>query len=469
MQVPGALRQLPAFYAGLLLAGLFGWLLAFPMFGPLLFATAGPAAPTAGLIFVFAHGAGLLLLHLLPAARIWQVRIAGTVTALLTLASAGGFVTSPPVVYAGMAVLGPAAAMLVLAWADGWIGCENRLGALAVAMAGANLVVALVGLPTGLTPAVWLTLMALLILGCSHLLITVPTVSASTAPAGLAAALRTVPPVSLLAVAAFALADFFVGGLWYNILSASAAAVGAWQPAMEAVTYAAAIAALYWLVRGRQGGQLALYSLSALGMGLVVAAAGAAGAGVTVSFRAILLVGLAAGDLFYWDQLGQLGLTLGARRTMGLGLGASLLLIGLANLGSGLVTPAEPGPGRLFLLLGAALLFLVIPVVFRFAAGTAASAGAPPALPPDRPVPAAAPPILTHLGAELTRAEREVFALLTQGATDQEIADRLVISKHTVKFHVRNLLHKAGVANRKELLSHLLAEGTAGAETNQPH
>ncbi|HWI52063.1 MAG TPA: hypothetical protein VNT01_07965, partial [Symbiobacteriaceae bacterium] len=51
---------------GLTLGALFGWLLSFPLFGPALFGAAADQAPQLGLLFLFSHGAGLLLLHFIP-------------------------------------------------------------------------------------------------------------------------------------------------------------------------------------------------------------------------------------------------------------------------------------------------------------------------------------------------------------------------------------------------------------------
>jgi DNA-binding CsgD family transcriptional regulator len=50
----------------------------------------------------------------------------------------------------------------------------------------------------------------------------------------------------------------------------------------------------------------------------------------------------------------------------------------------------------------------------------------------------------------LTRREREVLALLTFRQTDQEIADRLAISRRTASSHVANILKKLAVQNRRE-------------------
>jgi DNA-binding CsgD family transcriptional regulator len=54
---------------------------------------------------------------------------------------------------------------------------------------------------------------------------------------------------------------------------------------------------------------------------------------------------------------------------------------------------------------------------------------------------------------ELSPREREVLVLLAAGSRNSEIAAALGISDNTVKFHVSNLLHKAGVRSRSELIA----------------
>lgn len=53
-------------------------------------------------------------------------------------------------------------------------------------------------------------------------------------------------------------------------------------------------------------------------------------------------------------------------------------------------------------------------------------------------------------GVELTRREREVLRLLSQGSTNKEIAMHLQTSERTVEFHVGNILDKLGVKCRLE-------------------
>lgn len=59
-------------------------------------------------------------------------------------------------------------------------------------------------------------------------------------------------------------------------------------------------------------------------------------------------------------------------------------------------------------------------------------------------------PDLEDETAALTHREQEVLSLVAEGATDKEIADRLYISQHTVKSHMRNILAKLHVSNRRE-------------------
>jgi len=58
-----------------------------------------------------------------------------------------------------------------------------------------------------------------------------------------------------------------------------------------------------------------------------------------------------------------------------------------------------------------------------------------------------------HPPNELTPREREVFALLRRGLTNEEIAKRLDISVAGAKYHVSQILSKLGVAAREEAAS----------------
>jgi DNA-binding NarL/FixJ family response regulator len=62
-------------------------------------------------------------------------------------------------------------------------------------------------------------------------------------------------------------------------------------------------------------------------------------------------------------------------------------------------------------------------------------------------------------GEPLTPREIDVLSLLAEGAGNKEIAARLHISEHTVKFHVSSILGKLGAATRTEAVTRGYKEG----------
>ena len=52
---------------------------------------------------------------------------------------------------------------------------------------------------------------------------------------------------------------------------------------------------------------------------------------------------------------------------------------------------------------------------------------------------------------ELTASEFAVVRLVTEGASDREVAQRLYISAHTVNSHLRHVFAKLGIRSRVEL------------------
>ena len=85
-----------------------------------------------------------------------------------------------------------------------------------------------------------------------------------------------------------------------------------------------------------------------------------------------------------------------------------------------------------------------------------------------RPAPAPRP-IMDETGSQaLTDRERDVLQLLVQGVTsNRELAERLVVSENTVKYHLRNILDKLHVQNRAQVVAyamrHRMVDG--GAES----
>jgi two-component system, NarL family, response regulator YdfI len=69
------------------------------------------------------------------------------------------------------------------------------------------------------------------------------------------------------------------------------------------------------------------------------------------------------------------------------------------------------------------------------------------------PAPAALSSPVRELPEPLTPREREVLQMISAGLGNKEIAGRLSISDHTVKFHVASILGKLGASSRTEAVS----------------
>jgi non-specific serine/threonine protein kinase len=59
----------------------------------------------------------------------------------------------------------------------------------------------------------------------------------------------------------------------------------------------------------------------------------------------------------------------------------------------------------------------------------------------------------------LSPREREVLGLVAQGRSNREIADALVVTEHTAKYHVAQLLNKLGASSRAEAVTRAVAAG----------
>jgi DNA-binding NarL/FixJ family response regulator len=67
----------------------------------------------------------------------------------------------------------------------------------------------------------------------------------------------------------------------------------------------------------------------------------------------------------------------------------------------------------------------------------------------------------------LSARELEIIALLAQGLTGDEVAERLFLSTETVKTHVRNAVGKIGARNRVHAIAIALSEGLITLDRGQ--
>jgi DNA-binding NarL/FixJ family response regulator len=66
----------------------------------------------------------------------------------------------------------------------------------------------------------------------------------------------------------------------------------------------------------------------------------------------------------------------------------------------------------------------------------------------------------------LTRRERQLVSLLTEGHTNKQMASQLGVSDQTIKNQLTTLYRKTNVSNRLELVVFALRNGFAGVD---PH
>lgn len=68
---------------------------------------------------------------------------------------------------------------------------------------------------------------------------------------------------------------------------------------------------------------------------------------------------------------------------------------------------------------------------------------------------------------DLTEREMDVLKLLTQGQSNKEIAERLVVSEATVRTHVSNILNKLHLASRTQAALYALRQGIISLKDTQ--
>lgn len=449
----------------------FIWILTYPMHGFFLPGIFGPDAYILGHVFTASHGLGLIAFGLLSPYISWNrayIKLAGIAVFFLTLA----WTIFP---HGELMKLGICSLMaifssyLILAWARSFIGNKAPELTLGLAMALTNVLLGLVGLSHNIPETVLKTAAALSgfapLLG-SFYIANIKTEDAQDIPAEQIS--KKSGSYTFLGIVFLASAAYFSGGLWYRAVLPLF--YSKWPNIMgiDSFIYAIAVLGLAFYARRHSFYWVGAISLSALGIALATSVIGLNTPLVLASTLAFLAVGLGAMDLFFWLTLRKLSFFIGTGKSFGLGLGLSLLFIaapGIA-LDTGILT--NPLLSPIASVIGACLLFLINPLLVLLLRPLTVSKTRNEE--PEYLIESAAgreeegltEPCYPSFWHDLTNSEKNVYELICQGRTDAEIAAGLVISRHTVKFHARNILRKAGVSNRKELLALLAGNRDGG-------
>ncbi len=172
------------------------------------------------------------------------------------------------------------------------------------------------------------------------------------------------------------------------------------------------------------------------------------------------LMGLAFCDVFIWIGLINLART-GAPNALALGLGVNVTVVFCTGLMFDLVRI-----GSVFSLSSVAfattgLLFFLIPVIVpRLAPYSSRTIEKNPYSRDCARIPGALPgKTRVHCGC-FSPAEERVLRLVLDGKKNGEIAQALFISPNTVKFHMKNILRKAGCSSRQDLALRIPARWT---------
>jgi len=64
------------------------------------------------------------------------------------------------------------------------------------------------------------------------------------------------------------------------------------------------------------------------------------------------------------------------------------------------------------------------------------------------------------VAVQMTKREREIIALIAEGMSNKEIAQRLNLSTYTVKSHIHNILEKMALHSRLEIATHSYEDGS---------
>jgi DNA-binding CsgD family transcriptional regulator len=427
--------------------GVLGWALTFPFYGPLAYKLLQEQAVWGSHAFAL----GLALGFLLAAWPGQRLLLSAGVSAMaaVVLAAAALFSPLPVLTVTLMALSGIATAAPTLAWTTYLADTEKRVFPFVAGTVAANLL----GYTATLTADTSGWDYGLAILTAAIFI----SVSVALTRKNPTLDVHNPQPWPLLwPLLVFIIASGYVGGLLYRAIIP---ALAGWQNIgwLGFWPYIFAFA-LAGFLASRRYEILPAVTLSVYGLALLPLAL--PGSETTIFPQLVSLIGTMVGsafaDAFIWLALIYL-VSRGHPRVVALGLGLNVLIIWAVGILSDFAVLSSPERMPIASLVGAAMLFILIPVIIPNLAPS-------PPLQTSEAVTGGCPAhisLLDHVTQpemieSLTEAEKKVCELLLAGKKNREVAEILFITINTVKYHVRNILHKSDCINRQELITKLL-------------
>jgi DNA-binding CsgD family transcriptional regulator len=445
----------------------FGWILSFPLYGPVSTGQVSLSNVTGAspvVFFVLFHLATYILGCLLfrdTAMWLKQMKLGVTSALLVNLL----LISSTPIVWIiGFSILGVASAIFVLGWSVVYSlsGRENKLRPIMVKIIlGANVILLVFTLLSQYLDSFWLLILSNVPLVLAAYLVYSYKPDKSTQIMVQKTQIPT-PKLLLPLLCLFILLIYVNGGLMYSVLMPSFSLNIVFGSYFNFVTYIVVLLIILKMGRTPPMSIFVYLGLALLGLAFVIYAALG-----TQGIAPILSVGLietsfALLDVFLWVTLGSLSFVYGVPyRIFGLILAANVLGILLGDLTGGLLIRSGENIYLITSLVSSGSVFLAI-ITMPWMTGiidqnlnTAHidSSRDPGEVEPHEILLRYLPPDLT-----LTKRESEVLNLTLQGLTIKDMAQELCISEHTVKTHLKNIYNKFGVKRKQELI--LLANRT---------
>jgi len=464
---PLELKIFPGHEARLLLTlGLFfGWLLSFPLYGPVLAAMASEPVSDVGSLafwFVCAHAAGLLAGALLIRRQApWRFMMLTGLALTIGLHLLLALLPMEAWPYL-MPVLGPSAGLFILGWSHPYTGLlapNRRLRLMAATIIVANLALLVSSiLAHTLAPSVTFTFSLLLLLPIWPLVLGMEAAKTRSQTESGTQSVQSRSFYLLLGVVCLFFFGFYLnGGLLYNVVYTTFVELGQFSLFFRFIPYMIVLGGIWGLGDRVSRPALIYLSSSLLGLAFVtfafLTATGAAYFVAEVLFQAAFAIL----DLFSWVILGDIAAFSHSRlvphQIFGYGLAAMVSAIFMGQVVGERLLHAREEQGLLTALFAVIFItYLIIPWLKQRLEGWYSVAEL---VPPNQTVVGPPEQLVDQLASmePLTAREKQIAALLLQGYSNREVAALLHISLNTLKTHVKNLYRKVGVVQKRELIS----------------